>query len=73
MEKKENGDCMIDLTKSYNRIYLWNIAKIKVKFTWRLFRLNLAKKILNIAFFISPDAKEAIEDKMRKFITKERT
>jgi len=55
---------MYNLTKSYNREYLWAIFKIKCRFGWKLFRLNLAKKILNIAFFVSPDAKDAIENRM---------
>jgi len=57
---------MHNLLRDYNRRYYKNVTRIWVRAKWRLFRLWIAAKLLKLAFAISPDAKEAIESRMRR-------
>lgn len=56
---------MLDLKKKYNRQYIWAVFKIKFHYRVKLLRLYVSYKIIKFAFVISPDAKEAIESRMR--------
>lgn len=51
--------------KANLRQYIWAVFKIKFHYRVKLLRLDVSYKIIKFAFVISPDAKEAIERRMR--------
>lgn len=56
---------MHNILKNYNRTYYRNVIKIWTITKWKIFRLHIANYIIKFAFVISPDAKKAIESKMK--------
>lgn len=55
---------MHDLRRDYNRRYYRNVARIWIVAHWKLLRLWIAWRIMQVAFAISPDSKKAIESKL---------
>ena len=56
---------MHSLLKSYNRRYYRRVVFIHIRAWWKIARLYLATYIIKFAFKVSPDAKEAIESKLK--------
>jgi len=47
-------------------VYAWKIFKIQVRYRYRLVKLLIASRLIHVAFWVSCDAKDAIDDALAR-------